>query len=62
MMHRRWAGIVLSAMLVGCSGQNSVSPTGTSETTADKKPRVALIMKSLANEFFSTMANGAQTP
>lgn len=29
------------------------------ETTADR-PRIALIMKSLANEFFSTMADGAK--
>lgn len=27
---------------------------------ADKKPRIALIMKSLANEFFSTMRKGAE--
>lgn len=35
----------------GCSG-------GSSESSG--KPRVALIMKSLANEFFSTMADGAR--
>ena len=56
-------------LLVGCSssttttqgpakhaGQSDGSETRTAET-----PRVALIMKSLANEFFSTMAAGAET-
>lgn len=30
------------------------------QTTASGKPRIALIMKSLANEFFNTMAEGAK--
>ncbi len=48
-----WAGwlVVLVALAVlGCSKPNQ----------AHAKPRVALIMKSLANEFFHTMENGAQ--
>ncbi|MEM7474126.1 MAG: sugar ABC transporter substrate-binding protein [Planctomycetota bacterium] len=54
-----------SLLLVGCSSpadpssQNSASNAGTNE--GSEKPRVALIMKSLANEFFSTMAKGAET-
>ena len=48
---------------VGCSqNQPPGKPTpqsSTSETTG--KPKIALIMKSLANEFFSTMAEGAKT-
>ncbi|MCA9264269.1 MAG: sugar ABC transporter substrate-binding protein [Planctomycetales bacterium] len=49
--------------LAGCSNPaNSPSPGQTdSAATAVDKPRIALIMKSLANEFFSTMAAGAET-
>ena len=60
--------ILCFAVLAGCSssttktpvpavpeGQQSSSQNGTTE-----QPRVALIMKSLANEFFSTMAAGAE--
>ena len=61
----------VSAFLTGClalcilagsgcdkPGDNSGSPAGTS--AAPPKPKVALVMKSLANEFFSTMAEGAK--
>ena len=47
--------IVLVALTAACT-----KPTGGKATTASHKPRVALIMKSLANEFFSTMAEGAK--
>ena len=47
--------IVLVALTAACT-----QPTGGKATTASHKPRVALIMKSLANEFFSTMAEGAK--
>jgi ribose transport system substrate-binding protein len=43
---------VLLAFSSGCRKAGSDGPPA--------KPRVALIMKSLANEFFSTMANGAE--
>lgn len=46
----------LSGMLTACGGK-SPAP-GTPDTP--KKPRIALIMKSLANEFFLTMENGAR--
>ena len=46
---------VLVALTAACT-----KPTGGKATTASHKPRVALIMKSLANEFFSTMAEGAK--
>ncbi len=49
------ASVVLCLSLIGCS-----SATSTSDADKDQKPRVALIMKSLANEFFSTMAAGAE--
>ena len=40
--------VIISAQLCGCKQQES------------DKPRVALVMKSLANEFFKTMEEGAQ--
>ena len=43
--------------VVGCNNSDEAKETDTSKTD---KPRVALIMKSLANEFFSTMASGAE--
>lgn len=52
--------------LAGCSPQpdasDSASPQRESNATSPQpsgKPRIALVMKSLANEFFSTMAAGA---
>ena len=50
------AGVALVALisLSACSG--SRTPEGTAQT----RPRVALVMKSLANEFFVTMAAGAE--
>lgn len=45
--------------LVGCAPKGSGPESAKSESTPSK-PRVALIMKSLANEFFSTMAKGAE--
>ncbi len=52
---------VLASLFVGCSPTSrkdsaSSSRAGASQTS---KPKIALIMKSLANEFFSTMADGA---
>lgn len=48
--------IAAAAFLVaGCSKSDSTSVGG-----ASAKPRVALVMKSLANEFFGTMAEGAK--
>ncbi|QEG39092.1 sugar ABC transporter substrate-binding protein [Roseimaritima ulvae] len=51
-------GLCLFALLAGC-GPKSTS-TDPAADGAPEKPRVALIMKSLANEFFSTMAKGAE--
>ncbi|MBM3883763.1 MAG: sugar ABC transporter substrate-binding protein [Verrucomicrobia bacterium] len=47
-------GVALAAGLIGCR------PSGPSPTSGPTKPRIALIMKSLANEFFLTMENGAR--
>jgi ribose transport system substrate-binding protein len=49
---------------VGCNDGTSSSSGGSAgsapEGNGNDKPRIALIMKSLANEFFSTMAKGAE--
>jgi ribose transport system substrate-binding protein len=46
--------------LTGCHGV-SPEPAGAPSSGASRaKPRIALIMKSLANEFFATMADGAK--
>jgi len=46
--------LLLFLGLTGCRGATEPRSDGAS------KPRIALIMKSLANEFFATMAEGAQ--
>jgi ribose transport system substrate-binding protein len=48
-------GMALVITLSGCGGKASDSAPST-----PGKPRIALIMKSLANEFFLTMENGAR--
>lgn len=56
----RIAGVLLftvALMLGACSQEN---PTGSSTGDSPDKLRVALIMKSLANEFFISMADGAR--
>jgi len=52
-----WLGLpLLGLSVVGCKPADNAGTGG----DAAGKPRVALIMKSLANEFFSTMAHGAK--
>lgn len=53
-------GSLLCLMFVGCDAGSSVKPSGTSQESKPGRPKIALIMKSLANEFFSTMAAGAE--
>lgn len=55
----RWGLIVLLASLLSGCGQDSADTAA--NTDASDKPTVALIMKSLANEFFGTMADGARS-
>ncbi|MBL6713720.1 MAG: substrate-binding domain-containing protein [Pirellulales bacterium] len=63
---RRWWGSrtpflfvsLLACAVVGCRDE-AVSPQQVA--VASGKPRVALVMKSLANEFFSTMATAAES-
>ena len=59
--HARSASLLLSICIplamVGC--QPNASNTSSPPASPDK-PKIALVMKSLANEFFSTMAEGAK--
>jgi ribose transport system substrate-binding protein len=49
------------SLLMGCGGSNTTSTDTVTQNTTPRpsKPKVALIMKSLANEFFKTMESGA---
>jgi ribose transport system substrate-binding protein len=68
MRHARsasWGGltavIVSLAVALGQGGcSRPAGPGNPSGGKADGKPRIALVMKSLANEFFATMADGAK--
>lgn len=62
MMKRMYIGALLAVGMVvaGCGGSAPESTTAGGNITADEKPEVALIMKSLANEFFKTMEDGAR--
>ena len=66
-----WLAWGLIAVLLGsthgCGGgggspEGGTTPASTASKTKSEseKPRIALIMKSLANEFFKTMAEGAR--
>ncbi|HQH51753.1 MAG TPA: sugar ABC transporter substrate-binding protein [Candidatus Hydrogenedentes bacterium] len=48
------------ALCTGCGGDQTASPGPRDVASQPAKPRVALIMKSLANEFFLTMEEGAK--
>lgn len=59
---KRFAWVLCILLTVGCGSRDDASNGSGSDATAkNSKPRIALIMKSLANEFFSNMANGAET-
>ena len=56
---------LLICAIVGCETKESSTPSPTTAPAAGApsttgKPRVALVMKSLANEFFKTMEDGAK--
>lgn len=61
-MNRRYCLLLLFLFAGGCSNSTPTSTdlAGSSSGDGKQKPRIALIMKSLANEFFSTMAKGAE--
>jgi ribose transport system substrate-binding protein len=52
--------VVLACLFVGCGDKAEVTATTAPAKPASGKPRVALVMKSLANEFFAAMAEGAK--
>lgn len=57
--------LLLAVAMAGCGATSEESagpdqPASPKAATATGKPRVALVMKSLANEFFATMAEGAK--
>lgn len=54
-----WSIVISLFFVLGCS--KSETPTNSSTSPAPSKPRIALVMKSLANEFFKTMEDGART-
>ncbi|MEO1530497.1 MAG: substrate-binding domain-containing protein, partial [Planctomycetota bacterium] len=61
-MVRTFSLLLVAALAIGCNSSQTPSADSTASSDgADGKPRVALIMQSLANEFFSTMAEGAKT-
>jgi ribose transport system substrate-binding protein len=49
-----------AALAAACGGGQPQAGSGPGAKTASGPPRVALVMKSLANEFFVTMADGAR--
>ncbi len=56
-----WPILFIGLALAGCGGSQEATPGATaSPGSASGKPRIALVMKSLANEFFATMADGAR--
>ncbi|HTQ09484.1 MAG TPA: sugar ABC transporter substrate-binding protein [Fimbriimonadaceae bacterium] len=62
-MKRAWPilAAVLVLALTGCGSNESGTTSGTTASGSQgKKPVIALVMKSLANEFFQTMQKGAE--
>ncbi|QDT89656.1 sugar ABC transporter substrate-binding protein [Gimesia algae] len=54
-------GLLLCGLFAGCTSQPGSSEQSAEQNAENKKPKIALIMKSLANDFFSSMAKGAET-
>lgn len=54
---RAISALLIAVYLVACGQPDAGTPPG---AEADSKPVIALVMKSLANEFFVTMADGAR--
>jgi ribose transport system substrate-binding protein len=55
----RWGGAFAAAAAIALLAAGG-GPPASPEPAAGQKPRIALVMKSLANEFFLTMADGAR--
>jgi len=59
---KRFACSLTLLFILGCGAKKDSSVAVPMDATVEtEKPRIALIMKSLANEFFSTMAKGAES-
>ncbi len=54
------AGLLLAAFIATGCGGSADEPSAQRASGGEERPRIALIMKSLANEFFVTMAEGAE--
>ncbi len=52
--------LVVGCFLLGCGEDSSTEPSAQKATTEEKKPRIALVMKTLTNPFFISMENGAR--
>ena len=57
-MRFRVAGMIAALLLTAAACQQAASPPAASG--AANRPKIALVMKSLANDFFATMAEGAE--
>jgi len=53
--------VLMLTFIAGCNFEKDSVSSQATDTDPSAKPRIALIMKSLANEFFSTMAAGAES-
>ena len=53
--------LTICGLLLSCAEPADNAAKSTREKSENQKPKIALIMKSLANDFFSTMAKGAET-
>ena len=57
----RWLTALMGMVLAGCGAPSGgAGQAESTETMPSGRPRIALVMKSLANEFFVTMADGAR--
>ena len=52
--------LAVCCLLLSCTQQADQAEQATDGKSENQKPRIALIMKSLANDFFSSMAKGAE--
>jgi ribose transport system substrate-binding protein len=60
MRARRFLLVVAVASAAGCGSNESAPGAGPKGPASSGRPRIALVMKSLANEFFALMAEGAK--
>ena len=56
----KYLGAIVCLFVVACGESDRSNLASETDAHVDRRPTVALIMKSLANEFFVTMADGAK--